>query len=104
MMAVMLAVIFHGMTSAHHFAAQVRVARGFFSDAEKAGPDSVTVKYVQHLRSDDGVWAVVDGQGDFISGGSGCRESCPVRPQPMAACLLYTSPSPRDGLLTRMPS
>ena len=24
--------------------------------------------------------------------------------QQMTACLLYTSPSPRDGLLSRMPS
>ena len=25
-------------------------------------------------------------------------------PQPPESCLLYTSPSPRDGLLSRMPS
>ena len=25
-------------------------------------------------------------------------------PKPTRACLLYTSPSPRDGLLSRMPS
>ena len=25
-------------------------------------------------------------------------------PAPVQACLLYTSPSPRDGLLSRMPS
>ena len=25
-------------------------------------------------------------------------------PGPMSSCLLYTSPSPRDGLLSRMPS
>ena len=34
--------------------------------------------------------------------------SLPLRPPAMlakaAACLLYTSPSPRDGLLSRMPS
>ena len=32
---------------------------------------------------------------------------CPRSPQPCwhsSACLLYTSPSPRDGLLSRMPS
>ena len=27
-----------------------------------------------------------------------------VRGKSFAACLLYTSPSPRDGLLSRMPS
>ena len=26
------------------------------------------------------------------------------KPKPVANCLLYTSPSPRDGLLSRMPS
>ena len=26
------------------------------------------------------------------------------RPSPLYSCLLYTSPSPRDGLLSRMPS
>ena len=28
----------------------------------------------------------------------------PQMPQRILACLLYTSPSPRDGLLSRMPS
>ena len=28
----------------------------------------------------------------------------PGAPAPREACLLYTSPSPRDGLLSRMPS
>src|SRR5664279_4409913 len=27
-----------------------------------------------------------------------------TRSVPLASCLLYTSPSPRDGLLSRMPS
>ena len=31
-------------------------------------------------------------------------ESVPVRKTPSESCLLYTSPSPRDGLLSRMPS
>ena len=31
----------------------------------------------------------------------GCRETCYQHPE---GCLLYTSPSPRDGLLSRMPS
>ena len=26
------------------------------------------------------------------------------QPHPLGNCLLYTSPSPRDGLLSRMPS
>src|SRR5665647_812795 len=27
-----------------------------------------------------------------------------LNPKPLGGCLLYTSPSPRDGLLSRMPS
>ena len=32
------------------------------------------------------------------------RGDPPARVEPMRVCLLYTSPSPRDGLLSRMPS
>ena len=31
------------------------------------------------------------------------KEVC-IRSRKLASCLLYTSPSPRDGLLSRMPS
>ena len=31
-------------------------------------------------------------------------ESLPAAPDLVILCLLYTSPSPRDGLLSRMPS
>ena len=30
--------------------------------------------------------------------------ACPESGEVLAICLLYTSPSPRDGLLSRMPS
>ena len=33
-----------------------------------------------------------------------CQVGTQQRSDPMQACLLYTSPSPRDGLLSRMPS
>ena len=32
------------------------------------------------------------------------HESRTITPTQLEVCLLYTSPSPRDGLLTRMPS
>ena len=32
------------------------------------------------------------------------RIESPTRPDLLRICLLYTSPSPRDGLLSRMPS
>ena len=37
-----------------------------------------------------------EGNWVFTASGSAARFACP--------CLLYTSPSPRDGLLSRMPS
>ena len=40
------------------------------------------------------------GQKDYISRRA---KELGITPQ-AAACLLYTSPSPRDGLLSRMPS
>ncbi len=81
----MLAVILDGMAAPHDFTAQVRVASGFVTDAEKGGLSRVTIQHVQHLRGDDGIGAVVDCQGDFISGGGGGRQSRPVRSQPVAA-------------------
>ena len=32
------------------------------------------------------------------------RDNCPTAHDKDSRCLLYTSPSPRDGLLSRMPS
>ena len=45
-----------------------------------------------------------DENSNFSSGITGMNLSAEVlKHQPMV-CLLYTSPSPRDGLLSRMPS
>ena len=41
-------------------------------------------------------WRAEDGGED--------RRQGPGTPPPHKLCLLYTSPSPRDGLLSRMPS
>ena len=41
----------------------------------------------------------LDGPGDVVHG-----EICPREYVYHSICLLYTSPSPRDGLLSRMPS
>src|SRR5665647_324259 len=32
------------------------------------------------------------------------ERTCIIYPESFSSCLLYTSPSPRDGLLSRMPS
>ena len=45
--------------------------------------------YVEHLGADFG---------DYV------REQQHYRAAVLETCLLYTSPSPRDGLLSRMPS
>ena len=37
-------------------------------------------------------------------GATKTKRKAPARPKAKVACLLYTSPSPRDGLLSRMPS
>ena len=34
----------------------------------------------------------------------GCEENCSYCSQSIYSCLLYTSPSPRDATLSRMPS
>ena len=85
MMGMMLAVVFHGMAAAHDFAAQIRVTLGFLADAEKGRLGSISIEYVEYLRGDEGIWTVIDGQGNFISGRGGSRQPCPVRPQPVAA-------------------
>ena len=52
--------------------------------------------YVPYSRFPVGAAALVD-DGRVISG-------CNVENASYGLCLLYTSPSPRDGLLSRMPS
>ena len=46
-------------------------------------------------QSQNGMLAIADGDVHGYGGG---------QPEPLKGCLLYTSPSPRDGLLSRMPS
>ena len=64
-------------------------------------------------RIDDGVVATIgNGEGARVHHGEGhIREAWPItlrmlrsHPRDLLCCLLYTSPSPRDGLLSRMPS
>ena len=45
----------------------------------------MAIEYVKHLRGDEGIRSIVDGQGDFISGRSRRGQPCPVRTQPVAA-------------------
>ena len=55
-------------------------------------PDLVDIKTIKKLLKSMGVQ--IDG-----------NETCKVSAEKITSCcLLYTSPSPRDGLLSRMPS
>ena len=45
-------------------------------------------------------WGVVDERMDVTL----TKEQCRIRYEQYLACLLYTSPSPRDATLSRMPS
>ena len=47
---------------------------------------------------------VLEGRGAFAVGGSLLSDDMPVKEPMMDNCLLYTSPSPRDCRLSRMPS
>ena len=75
--------------------------------------------FVERFGSDTGLRIVVSGEGLFSSEGlaflarleeesarlDGVRNvTGPVGHHQAEGCLLYTSPSPRDGLLSRMPS
>ena len=48
------------------------------------------------------LWSVTDGVWCFV--GNGLSNQTFVEGPEGVICLLYTSPSPRDGLLSRMPS
>ena len=58
---------------------------------------------VQLALREHGLAAHVEKRADALAVGQGEREQ--VRDhERLDVCLLYTSPSPRDGLLSRMPS
>ena len=59
-----------------------------------------------------GILGKILGSGDVIKKGmdliddmhTSSEEEIAAKPKAPNTCLLYTSPSPRDGLLSRMPS
>ena len=61
---------------------------------EEAGADGITIHLREDRRhiTDEDVWLLRS------------HLRTPMNLEMAATCLLYTSPSPRDGLLSRMPS
>ena len=57
---------------------------------------------------DDGGWylgdTIIEGEADVKLSTTAEFEDAQTFTQTAMSCLLYTSPSPRDGLLSRMPS
>ena len=68
----------------------------------------IKIKFIREkgdLNSDDTWWTIEDGYEALRQGESRGRENIVLsRRKTEPGCLLYTSPSPRDGLLSRMPS
>ena len=65
---------------------------------EQGGQIMVAKTILEQLGS--GKFIAMTGSKEFIDLGNGLRMNLARN----KTCLLYTSPSPRDGLLSRMPS
>ena len=63
--------------------------------------EGVTKRFGDFAAVDDLTLRIATGEFFSLLGPSGCGKTTTLR---LIACLLYTSPSPRDGLLSRMPS
>jgi hypothetical protein len=72
---------------------------------ESGQPAAIEIAYRNPKGVSDAVFGVYlyrdDGIGVFGTNTHIDGVSVPVKPE---GCLLYTTPSPRDGLLSRMPS
>ena len=67
--------------------------------------DKVVVMYKGKIVEQGNVWDIfTDPKHPYTKGLLACRPPLEKRYSFLPTCLLYTSPSPRDGLLSRMPS
>ena len=86
------------------FTALVFFSLSTFSFSEDSTPTAPSVVYIQKpvvlSTASDGMLTSV--KGNTFCFEEGATEFATMRPGQI--CLLYTSPSPRDGLLSRMPS
>ena len=81
----------------------------FVAEGGGAGVDNVTVDVPfmgRKLRSGDNVREILDdaSNGIVVRVDAGVKKGTELLFGYPYTCLLYTSPSPRDGLLSRMPS
>ena len=74
------------------------IADGLIAD----GPQEI-IKAIRKEIKYGSDWIKIMVTGAFMSVGDN-PENVSFSPEELHACLLYTSPSPRDGLLSRMPS
>ena len=68
------------------------------------GQEAVASGVMQHLADDDYITSTHRGHGHLIAKGGDFSKMFAELFGKATGCLLYTSPSPRDGLLSRMPS
>ena len=74
---------------------------GFYSIADEMIAALVRSSYSTNIKDRrDTSGAIYTGRGDVVV----VAQSEIGTPLHLGTCLLYTSPSPRDGLLSRMPS
>ena len=74
---------------------------------ERAKLDEILTLQKENQRI-DGITATLQAAGSALAGGgllwAAIAAAAFLAPGLVDSCLLYTSPSPRDGLLSRMPS
>ena len=58
----------------------------------------------EHVRHEEAAAFAAAGEAEMTGRLAVCAASCGPGNLHLINCLLYTSPSPRDGLLSRMPS
>ena len=61
-------------------------------------------KYLDKKESNHHIVFLIDEIGQYIGDDSKLMLNLQTATEDLGTCLLYTSPSPRDGLLSRMPS
>src|SRR6185312_13005336 len=80
-----LTVVFHGVSTPHHLARELRVPLYTLTDAEKGRRGSALLEQIEHSRGNPGIGTIVDGNGDLPPRGRCLRQSRPVGPEERAS-------------------